>query len=588
MRKEHLTYILIATLVMISSIFVAPTAVYARMGMPDVGTAGLSVDGSTSREERAKQERENKKAQAEAPAPISAQNSNQNQRASEGTASPTTPRSNAVTDFQNNPNIPKDPGQQHIGMLDNDKNGDPVNLKNRAEADSEYTEPSKEEIQEAQIKCIETLKENGTEENKAKTVCASSVSRSYAFCLANIGTGLLENYTAEDCLQTMQDDAILQQQDPIKDQKPNGIFDAMKQMFGSLVDDAASLASSAGEKLLDWWNDPEKFSKLGTAILNHIIEHPFETAFDVAMIIVAVAGAIPSGGGSVIAAAGAIAGRKALTIAAKEAALGVAETLSKKGVSAILMSGLKGIASPWMHPQQTARFLTKAITDYVTGVQKRVDLVNAVGKARFGGKWKDGAESLRDIKEMSTKEIAVDELTKDGWKAIEPATQKFSMKEVSRITDKELLDPVIKKAYESYNNRYKWTGRALRVGMGLDGATDFLGLQSPEITTEARENDANYNTDVSPEEKINEYKMKRTKADIIHQAYMEHLKENKISIGQEYASSHPGERNMMNKTNEAFKEKYGFSYFGEQQEITSLSQKGHAKEEAEKNKPKFK
>ena len=310
------------------------------------------------------------------------------------------------------------------------------------------------------------------------------------------------------------------------------------------------------------------------------------------MIAVAIAGAIPTGGGSVIAAAGAIAGRKALTIAAKEAALGVAETLSKKGVSAILMSGLKGIAFPLRHPQQTARFLTKALTkattDYVTGVQKRVDLVNAVGKARFGEKWKDGAESLRDIKEMSTKEIAVDELTKDGWKAIEPATQKFSMKEVSRITDKELLDPAIKKAYESYNNRYKWTGRALRVGMGLDGATDFLGLQSPEITTEARENDTNYNTDVSPEEKINEYKMKRTKADIIHQAYMEHLKENKISIGQEYASSHPGERNMMNKTNEAFKEKYGFSYFGEQQEITSLSQKGHAKEEAEKNKPKFK
>ena len=91
MRKEHLTYILVATLVMISSIFVAPTAVYARMGMPDVGTAGLSVDGSTSREERAKQERENKKAQAEAPAPISAQDPNQNQRVSGGTASPTTP-----------------------------------------------------------------------------------------------------------------------------------------------------------------------------------------------------------------------------------------------------------------------------------------------------------------------------------------------------------------------------------------------------------------------------------------------------------------------------------------------------------------
>ena len=81
--------------------------------------------------------------------------------------------------------------------------------------------------------------------------------------------------------------------------------------------------------------------------------------------------------------------------------------------------------------------------------------------------------------------------------------------------------------------------------------------------------------------------MKRTKADIIHQAYMDHLKENKISIDQEYASSHPGGRNMANKTNEEFKEKYGFSYSGEQQEIMSLSQKGHTKEEAEKNKPKF-
>lgn len=235
MRKEHLTYILIATLVMISSIFIAPTAVYARMGMPDVGTVGLSEDGSTYRERRAAQERENKKSQAEAPAPISAQDPNQNQRASGGTVSPA-PRSNAITDFQNNPNIPKDPGQQHVGMLDNDKSGDPVNLKNRSEADSEYTEPSKEEIQKAQIKCIETLKENGTEENKAKTVCASSVSRSYAFCLANVGTGLLENYTAEDCLQTMQDDAILQQQDSVKDQKPKGLFDAMAQMLGIMKD----------------------------------------------------------------------------------------------------------------------------------------------------------------------------------------------------------------------------------------------------------------------------------------------------------------------------------------------------------------
>lgn len=583
MRKEHLTYILIATLVMISSIFIAPTAVYARMGMPDVGTVGLSEDGSTYRERRAAQERENKKSQAEAPAPISAQDPNQNQRASGGTVSPA-PRSNAITDFQNNPNIPKDPGQQHVGMLDNDKSGDPVNLKNRSEADSEYTEPSKEEIQKAQIKCIETLKENGTEENKAKTVCASSVSRSYAFCLANVGTGLLENYTAEDCLQTMQDDAILQQQDSVKDQKPKGLFDAMAQMLGIMKDDAASLLSSAGEKISNWWNDPEKFSKLGTAVINHVIEHPFETAIDVAMIAVAIAGAIPTGGGSVIAAAGAIAGRKALTIAAKETALGVAETLSKKGVSATLMSGLKGIASPWMHPQQTARFLTKAITDYVTGIQKRVDLVNAVGKARYGEKWGDGAKSLEDMKLLS-KENVVEELAADEIKS--RMARKTIGDDVSLILDKDISTRMGEKAAKAYNTRYKWTGRALSGGMGLAGAKDLLDLHLSGVTTEARENDANYDMTASSEEKINEYKAKQTKADIIHQAYMDHLKENKISIDQEYASSHPGERNMTNKTNEEFKEKYGFSYSGEQQEIMSLNQKGHTKEEAERNKPKF-
>lgn len=584
MRKEHLTYILVATLVMISSIFVTPTAVYARMGMPDLNVAGVSDDGSTYREERAKQERENKKAQAEAPAPISAQDSNQNQRVSGETASPTTPRSNAITDFQNNPNIPKDPGQQHVGMLDNDKSGDPVNLKNQSEVDSEYTEPSKEEIQKAQIKCIETLKENGTEENKAKTVCASSVSRSYAFCLANIGTGLLENYTAEDCLQTMQDDAILQQQDPVKDQKPKGLFDSIAQMLGTMKDDVASLLSSAGEKVSDWWNDPEKFSKLGTAVMNHVIEHPFETAIDVAMIAVAIAGAIPTGGGSVIAAAGAIAGRRALTIAAKEAALGVAEALTKKGVSATLMSGLKGIASPWMHPQQTARFLTKAITDYVTGVQKRVDLVNAVGKARYGEKWGDGAKSLEDMKLLS-KENTMEELATDGIKS--RMAKKSIGDDVSLILDKDISTRMGEKAMKAYNTRYKWTGRALSGGIGLDGAKDLLDLHLSGVTTEARENDANYDMAASSEEKINEYKAKRTKADIIHQAYMDHLKENKISIDQEYASSHPGERNMTNKTNEEFKEKYGFSYSGEQQEIMLLNQKGHTKEEAEMNKPKF-
>lgn len=101
MRKEHLTYILIAALVIISSIFVAPTAVYARMGMPDLNVAGVSDDGSTYREERAKQERENKKARANVEESVPS--SVRNNVAQSPSQTQTESRQNDVSNFQNDP-----------------------------------------------------------------------------------------------------------------------------------------------------------------------------------------------------------------------------------------------------------------------------------------------------------------------------------------------------------------------------------------------------------------------------------------------------------------------------------------------------
>jgi hypothetical protein len=571
MRKRYFIYIL-AVVVAFSYIIAAPSSVYARMGMPDVNVAGLNDDGSTLAEEKAQQERAKKKAEAEAPAPISAQNKNTpaNQNA------PKQP--NALANFQNNPNIPKDPGQQNIGMLNRDKDNSPVDLRDQAGMNQNYTEPSKEQIQQAVAVCIDTLKEDGVDENKAKTACASPVGRQYAFCLVNVEEGKLGTISKDDCFQTMRQEAIVFQDDSNNAKNQDGLL-------SSIWNDIKSLASSAKDSLVEWWDSPNKLEK----ILDTIKEHPIETAIDVGLLVASVVATMSGVGAPVgVALAGSLVGRQAAKYAIKELAIKAAERIGNP-LNLLKVIRSAGIGGTVQAVKESARSLfqggAKFVTDYITGSKARAKVIDTLGKERYGKEWVKGSP-LEDMIKLD-EQVAIENLEKYGVAELP--------KDAAKIWSGELKSRAGKRALDSYFSHYKWTYRGMKAGtFGLTGIAPIAeyAINNNQIASQARIEDANYDMNAPVDEKMEEIKSKRaTKANIIREAYKEHVSNNYGEVQQEVvknlnvAKTHQNPTNAINKT---FEERYGFNYYSEIGTISEIQAKAEGRESAEKNKPEIK